>query len=321
LERDLGFDELLGLAECHPSNLQWVFQNIERLQPKEYLSALQQATIYFSQGQDLNPLLCQRMIAVLEVNPLLLDLELVDTLYYRSGSETVINWLQERWNTLIYLCVAGETKEVFSLLEGWEQLREAVFKDCSSIIEEYNHRKVEVEFLRQQHRITQVDYQSSAIWQELDEWYQAALKDNKQAYGKLVQVVYHERDNLCKRAVATNLLGKLKDKYDVRAPLFHAIRYAPDDPQYEHLAMNTSIRFEAGEALRDIPSPDVWETMVDAFFIRPRNVLESFMSDWIEYLTDRLSGLDAPYTGMKWGDEQHRFWFRALAETQSMGVS
>jgi hypothetical protein len=67
-----------------------------------------------------------------------------------------------------------------------------------------------------------------------------------------------------------------------------------------------------------MPSPDVWETMVDAFFIRPRNVLESFMSEWIAYLTDRLSGIGTPYTGITFGDENQRFWFRALAETDSL---
>jgi hypothetical protein len=120
--------------------------------------------------------------------------------------------------------------------------------------------------------------------------------------------------------VATNLLGKLKDKYDVRDPLFLALRYAPDDSEYEHLSMDASIRFEAGEALRDIPSPVVWETMVDAFFIRPHNVLEDFMSDWIAYQTDQLSGIEMPYSGMTFGDENRRFWFRSLAEEQQAQV-
>jgi hypothetical protein len=246
---------------------------------------------------------------------------MVNTLYENDTSETNLSWLHERWDTLIYLCLSAKMDDVFRLLEDWDELREAVFKNCPAIIEEYDLCKGEWEKIRLEHRPTPVDYQSSPIWQELNGWYQAALEADRESYGKLVRVVKHERKNLSKRAVATHLLGKLKHNYDVRQPLKYTLRYAPDDPQYEHLIMNASVRFEAGEALRDLPSPEVWETMVDAFFIRPRNVLEEYISDWIEYLTDRLSGLDVPYSGMTWGDENQRFWFRALVETSSVDTT
>ncbi|MBC7812283.1 MAG: hypothetical protein H7175_14100 [Burkholderiales bacterium] len=309
------FDDLLRLASSHPRNLQWVFREVEQQDPKVYLQVLNRSTNYFRQGEDLNPILCRRMIEVLEAHPLLLDLKLIGTLYFQDGSESTLEWLHERWDTLIYLCLVGEAKDVFRLLKNWDQLREAVFKNCPSMIEEYKQQQLEVAALRLRFRPAPVDYQSSAVWQELNAWHQAALAGDQQAYGKLARVVYHEQNDLCKRAVATNLLGKLKHQYDVRPALFHALRHAPDDAKYNDLAMSASIRFEAGEALRDIPSPEVWETMIDAFFIRPQNVLESFLSDWIAYLTDRLSGIDAPYSGIKWGDENERFWFRALAES------
>jgi hypothetical protein len=312
----LNFDDFLSLFSKHPSNLQWAFRSIEQLPPNDYLATLSHCTIYFNEGVDLKPILCRRMMDVLEQNPLLLTIDHIETFYFDDGSETTIQWLRERWDTMIYLCLLAKADKCFRLLEGWDELREAVFRDCPSIIEEYNQQKQEVEILRRDFPPAPVDYQSSAVWQELNGWYQSALEGDKQAYGKLSKVVKYERKNLSKRAVATNLLGKLKDKYDVRPPLFHALRYGPDDLQFPYVSLDASIRLEAGEALRDIPFPDVWETMVDAFFINPRNVLEEFMVDWIAYQTDRLSGIETSYSGMKWGDENRRFWFRALADKQ-----
>lgn len=346
IQNKLSFSELLSLVKNHPSNRQWLLHSIEQLGPKDHIQTLHRLTSYFGKdeglnlilyqkiieiieqlgpieriqmlhrltsyfgkGEGLNTILCQKIIEIIEQNPSLLNLKLIATLYYSDGSDSTLKWLRERRDTLIYLCLAAKLNEIFRLLEHWDELREAVFKNCPSLIEEYNKIREEVEH--------QVDYQSSPIWQELNGWYQRALEGDQKAYSRLSYVVYHEHSNLCKRAVATNLLGKLKDKYDVRHPLIHALRYAPDDAQHEHLAMDASVRFEAGEALRDIPSPDVWESMVDAFFIRPRNVLETFMSYWIEYLTDRLSGLDVVYSGSKYGDENNRFWFRALVEARS----
>jgi hypothetical protein len=317
IHNKLSFGELIGLVKNHPSNTEWLFQKIEQLIPKVRVRVLGDLTSYGGKGESLNSLLCQKIFEVIDQNPSLLSLELVDTLYHQDGTDSTLRWLNERRDTLFYLCLTGKAGQVFGLLEDWDELREAVFKNCPSIIEEYNKTKEEIELRRLQHRPAFVDYQSSPIWQELNGWYQAALEGDRQAYAKLAQVVYHEQSNLCKRAVATNLLGKLKSKYDVRHPLIHALRYAPDDAQYEHLAMDASVRFEAGEALRDIPSPDVWESMVDAFFIRPRNVLETFMSYWIEYLTDRLSGLNVAYSGSIYGDENKRFWFRALVDENS----
>jgi hypothetical protein len=313
----LEFADFLDLFSKHPSNLQWAFRSIEQLPPNDYLEVLGWAVAHCYEGIDLKPILCRRMMDVLEQSPLLLNTDHIATLYFEDGIATTLQWLRERWDTIISLYRLEEIDNVFRLLEGWDELREAVFKQFPPRIEEYEQEKREVEAQRLQFPPAPVDYQSSAVWQELNGWYQSALEGDKQAYGKLAKVVKYERKNLSKRAVATNLLGKLKDKYDVRAPLFHALRHGPDDVQYPYVSLDAFIRLEAGEALRDIPSPDVWETMVDAFFIRPRNVLESFMSDWIAYQTDRLSGIETPYSGMEWGDENMRFCFRALADEQN----
>lgn len=309
--------DFLALLIKHPSNFQWVLRSIEQLPPKDYLDALDNSVNYFHKGSDLNPILCQRITEVIEHNPLFLNIDHIETLYVADKTEAMLNWLHGRWSMIIDLCELEKIDRLFWLLGDWDELREALFQQCPSCMEEYEQKKQKLEIIHSQAKRASVEYQSSLLWQELNGWYQAALEGDQHALGNLTRVVKYERKNLSKRAVATNLLGKLKDKYDVRPALFHALRTAPDDSQYQQLLMGASIRFEAGQALRDIPLPDVWETMVDAFFIRPRYVLEDFMVDWIAHLTDRLSGIETPYSGMEWRDENWRCWFRALADKRS----
>ena len=310
---DFHFDDWLSLASQNPSNLDWVFNGIERLMPQEYLQKLNSAAIFLWTGIDLTPLLSQRMKTCLEEHLELLNVEIISTLRVYDGSETTLKWLRQRWNELIYLCVGGDKHEVFSLLENWDDLRAAVFENCPAMIAEYEAIRSEVEVVRQQHNRL-VDYQSSPLWQELNGLYLAASEGSTEAFLKLRQFVYHERHNLSKRAVATHLLSKLKDQYEVLPALLHALRYAPDDAPNQQRSMNAPVRYEAGEALVSIISPDVWETMIDVLFARPSNDLDHFLLDWIEYLTHRLSGLDVSYEGSRMPDENRRYWFHALVE-------
>jgi hypothetical protein len=312
----LDFDDLIHLVSTHQRNLDWFFQCLERLDPQAQLQQLCRLTNYWH-AEALNPILCQRIIRILDIHPDLFDINVLDTLYFREGSNGTILWLRDRWDKVIELCLSSDINHAFLLLEEWDELREAIFVKTPPFVETYDQKKAESELLRARFRLRPVNYQASPVWQELHGYFQAASEGSKDDYGKLTRIVRHERINLCKRAVAVYLMGKLKQKYDVRPPLFHALLYGPYDANFEHLDLNAAIRLEAGEALRDIVTPDVWVTMVDAFFMRPRNVLEDYMSDWIEYLTDRLSGIEKPYSGMSLGDEDRRFWFRALVDSSS----
>lgn len=143
--------------------------------------------------------------------------------------------------------------------------------------------------------------------------YQQAENDDKPAYHRLVIVARKWQGNIPLRAVATHMLGKLRHKHKVTGILCYLLKYAEDDWDND-ISPLSPIRAEAGEALKEMPSPQVWAEMIDAFFINPANVLSDFMLDWIAHVTDRLDGLSTAYGGGLWGDEEYRRWFRALAE-------
>lgn len=115
------------------------------------------------------------------------------------------------------------------------------------------------------------------------------------------------------RAVATHIIGKLDHGHIVTDTLCHLMKHAQDDWGNDEAPLSP-IRAEAGEALKDTASPEVWMVMVDAFFVNPRNVLAGFMIDWITHLTDQLDGVHTAYAGAWWGNEGNRRWFRALSE-------
>jgi hypothetical protein len=143
----LNYHDFLRLLSDHPSNFHWVFRSIEQLPPQEYLEVLDHAYWYFYKCSDLKPVVCQRMLDVLEHNPLLLKIDYIEALYLRDGSEVALNWLHKHWDLIIALCLSMELDNLFGLLGDWDELREALFRQCPSCIETYQQKKKEAEAL------------------------------------------------------------------------------------------------------------------------------------------------------------------------------
>ncbi|HEX2619102.1 MAG TPA: hypothetical protein VHL11_03115, partial [Phototrophicaceae bacterium] len=157
------------------------------------------------------------------------------------------------------------------------------------------------------------DYHLSPAYSYLWDLYQRADNDDKLAYQQLVRIAKKWQGNIPLRAVATHMLGKLKPKHKITDILCYLLKYAEDDWD-DDIDPLSPIRTEAGEALKDIPSSQVWAEMIDAFFINPANMLTNFMLDWIAHMTDMLDGISTAYAGVVWGAENQRRWFRVLAE-------
>lgn len=78
--------------------------------------------------------------------------------------------------------------------------------------------------------------------------------------------------------------------------------------------MTTSpVRFEAGNALRTIAKPIVWEMFVEAFLLYPTDHLLGHLPGWIATLTDILSGLQVEHISTELAFEK-RPWFQALMQ-------
>jgi hypothetical protein len=307
--KSIWFGSCVMIARAHPSNLSWLFTYIER-EPEPialYLRVLRDihSLESYSHDDSLWAIVLERIRQVYDTNPYLLEMDTLRELCTFADPIT-LNWLERRHDLIVYLCQGNYAPTVSEQLRRWIGARRDEMNDIIDWWTKYQCRT-----LPYKPRVPRVFKTTSnnPLWLELNDWYEAALAGNKKAFYKLRKVAYHEQDNLPRRADAIRFIGKLKDHYDVRAPLFRAVCYGPEDPAQKDYAITSPVRWEAGKALCGIASPDVWETMVDAFFIRRDDTLPGMLCDWITHLTDQLSGVEEPYpvTGW-WGDE--RPWLR-----------
>lgn len=292
------FHAVMMFANNHPRNLEWAFYRIDGLPHQMALKPLVRLIEAFHPDSMLNPLLFQRIIHILEKHPLLLKPHIIQTLYEHSRAEDLQRWSSAQWKTLIYECLLSGTHQSFHLLNKWVELREAVFRNCASMREEYSQREQSV-----QSRVR--NYQLSELWQKVCLIYTRALRGDESSYKYLVEIATYETGNVARRAIATNFLGKLKHQYDVQTPLLNILRRIPVESPHRYI---NDVRFEAGYALCEMPSPTVWEAMIDIFLTLPENSLEGNLPSWIAYLTDYLGGKDMEPAGIKgqWGNEEQR---------------
>lgn len=300
------FADCVMLSRAHPSNQAWLFMNIEQKPQKSYLNILLQLhDPWIGLGERLWTEVLQRIRQVYDADPYLLEIETLRKLC-TSADTDMLDWLEQHHDLIVYMCQGNYAPTVSEQLRRWIGARR---DEMNGIIDWWTPYQCRTAPYKPRVETVFKATSNNPLWIELNDWYKAALAGNKKAFYELRKVTYHEQDNLPRRADAIHFLGKLKDQYDVRDPLFRAVCYGPEDPTRRDSAITSPIRWEAGKALCGIASPDVWETMVDAFFIKRDDTLPGMLCDWITHLTDQLSGVEEPYpvTGW-WGDE--RPWLR-----------
>jgi hypothetical protein len=149
-------------------------------------------------------------------------------------------------------------------------------------------------------------------WQALYALYEAAKAGDRNAFVELARSVKFDFQTPYKRAAATYLLAKLKDQYDITEVLLYPLPYVPDIAQVwdEYIRVNF-VRYEIGEALMSIPSPEVWLALIEACLMHHENELDWYMFGWIEALTDHLSGVPGALEHIpRWSGR--RYWLYDL---------
>lgn len=292
---ELSLESCMTLAEAHPANVSWLFQHVEQQPHSMYLQALM-SLVPECGGETGLGIVFQRIAALYDADPYLIEIEDIRDLC-SAADESFLDWLETRQDLITYICQGSYAPTISEELRRWIGARRDEWNGVLDWWSKYQLRTLP-------RRLFEPDpfsekFRDNPIWQELNGWYEAALAGDKKAFYQLRTIVYHEQENLARRADATRFLGKLKDQYDVREPLFHAVRYGPVDPKWIYRSWVSPIRFEAGAALCEMPSADVWETMIDAYFIDPDQNLMSFFTGWIAHLTDHLSGIHTPYNGSR----------------------
>jgi hypothetical protein len=310
-------DDIRGLAARHPVNRPWFFAALDEAANPVVVRGFLTRSISFIQPEEFREALIAYLLKFLTTHPEQIVPFVIWSLVHDSSAQ-VETWLHQHMADIAPILAADSTDPaVLSIAERWDAMRIQLTEHVPNFDAAYNTYLVDITERRQEARNrrngTLADYDSSPAYRFLVDLYQQAEADDKPAYHRLVRIARKWQGSIPLCAVATHLLGKLGHKCDVAGFLCYLLKYAQDDWDND-IAPHSPVRFEAGDALKDMPSPQVWAEMVDAFFIRPHNVLSDFMLDWIEHVTDRLDGISGAYSGVRWGDPERRGWFRALAE-------
>jgi hypothetical protein len=294
-------EEISSLSSEHPINQNWFLAVVDSIEEPYVLCRFLKHTLLFYQPAEYKQQLIERLFKLYDDYPDFLSIGTIGHLY--GQNDWAANWCHSHFDMIFERCVQNsEDWAVTSLAKEWDKLREALvarvatFKDKLS--EEPPVRASKA-----------IDTTHSPALSFLKDTYLAALDGNKTAYSRLLTATRLWKGFIPFRAIATYYVGKLQDKYDV-FPTLNALMGFTDDWGDNPMS---PIRFEASEALIRNPSAAVWLTLVDSFFINPRNFLADFQLDWIAYVTDVLSGISQPYSGVHYGDVENRAWFKALA--------
>ncbi|HEX2621971.1 MAG TPA: hypothetical protein VHL11_17565 [Phototrophicaceae bacterium] len=290
---------ILEFVLLHPSNQVWFFDVLQHLSPiSQRTILLQMFDIHTKIPSD--EMIASRLIDLFTRYSPLIDLNSISAIYAHDERESTRQWLADQMSTILYLAQIAETEDFFCLLNEWSAFREALYRDCPAIIEEVAAYRSECE-AAQAEKMTTPPKEFSAVFYKYKRY---AEHPN---FGSLVIPVGYRKDRLTTQAIVTHFLGKLVHDTKVVSSLCYLVRHANDTDRSDR-DIYAIVRFEAGEALKNVPTPEVWETMIDAFFIRPENTLSNFMTDWIAHLTDCLSGSQQDYSGMTLAIEK-RWWF------------
>jgi hypothetical protein len=309
--------ELLELADKHPSNQAWFFECIDQLPLREQLKrlcSLNELAWFHSNVSHVQHKLCDRLMGLLDKHPHLMTLRSADILHLADARSSTQAWLDSHWKTLLYLCMAHEYDNLVNTLEGWPELRAALFAACPSIIPEYEVRQEKIKSRLIRQRQEKIDITLSPYWQDLAQLQAKALDGDSKAADKLVGLT-HAGDVL-EKAAAIYFWGKLSQhpRFFVRLKrlMLHTNEswVWHDEHEPDFLVTHYPVFYEVGEVLSKHPSPDVWQTLIDAYFRVP--AYTKTMVSWITYQTDKLSGLDVVYKAENWPVEE-RSWFQVLA--------
>jgi hypothetical protein len=292
------------LLKHHPVNLHWIMPRIEQENPASQL------WIYKGMFKHIPVLAVERTMKLLAEYPKLFNLETAERLH-RYGDEATQAWLNDRHDELLYLCLVddigytigkGDSLRIVMVLEAWPELKEVVFRNCPTIIEEYRQKQTELKRFRGE-SVSDEEIIELPIWQTLEQRSIEWIKNNES------NPIIHERSsigNIRLMAAETYFLGILnqkKDRYFV-GELLWDLRQSSDQwagkeylgawDHYENF-VHFPMRFEAANALRNTVEPRTWEAFVEAFFVRPsaRAAISSPRFEiqllrWIARLTDLL---------------------------------
>jgi hypothetical protein len=289
--------EIVAFAALHPINRQWLLQRFDQSDPL-VVSLLLVEQLSYAMPEDMRIGLLHRLIALLETYPNLITPFAIHQIYdCGADDENAKAFLQAYFDVIVEKCLSANAASLpqrelpWTIPMEWPELRAALFQRRPDFEENYRRDEMKREAERNQRAENQrkaVPYQETAVWRELEALYEQAGSNSK--IRKLYHKAYDEHLSIPVRAAAAYFLGQLRDQPDVHQLLDQLMKRPTDT--WEHIF--SPVRYEAGSAIFQMGTPEAWESLVTACFVSPTNVLLDALLDWIERLTDSLSGNPIP---------------------------
>lgn len=308
-------DDIVTFVAKHGSNTSWLWSSFDQADPFAMYSLLVDQ-LYFAIPQEMSTMLLHRLIALLEKYPDLLNLAAIDRIYEKRSDDKAQAFLDKHFDAIVekelvaYIAYSLRDELPWIIPFEWSSLKTALLQRRPDLETKFEQDQAKRAIKRNEREKNRADlsYRETHIWHELETLYEQANDGDNEARWELYHRCWATRLSIPARAAATYFFGKLRNCPGVIEKLAMLVN-RPSDTWEDYYS---PIRFEAGYALFQTATSEAWEALVSAFFVSPSNMLKGFLLEWIECLTDALSGL--PDNCRESDTKIEHIWFKALLE-------
>jgi hypothetical protein len=309
--------EIIGFTARHPRNKDWLLDLLDRADPLAVCILLTKQ-LSVAPPEEMSVLILHRLVALLETYPTLLNLYSVHQIYhYGHGDGKTQTYLNSYFGAIVEKSISASLVKhrrdelPWTIPFEWPELKAAVLHlrpDLEEKLRRDETRRTAEQTKHKQKYREDFSYKETAIWRELEDLYERATKEDNRAYWKLYHKTYDDALSIPARAAATRFFGKLRDRPGAIEKLSLLARWPSDIWESYY----SPVRFEASQALFELATPEAWEALIAAFLGSQTDMLQSFLWDWIESLTDKLSGVTTVSSRIDGGIANR--WFNALVK-------
>ena len=294
--------DFTAILDNHPSNRPWFFQVLT-----EAPSPLQCKFIprHCHNTEPLALELHAILTTLVEADPDLLNGEVVQYLY-DYGEQELLNQHIDR----IVAFGMGYPRQPRSYMWEWAELYSRLVQKEPHLAYDKQQSEERQRDLQAKSRQTS---QKSELWLKLESLHQRVEAGDEQALREIDQIAWRHKkpQDMGKRAPAIHFLGKHVHHpfaFERLLANLHFTDYSGDHGQF------APVRSAAARALKNVPSPRVWEALVDTLLILQSQHTEAILVNCVAYVTDVLSGDRLPDEPQPVSDEWRRGWHRTLSE-------
>ena len=291
-------EDAINFVACHPSNQGWLFECFDLASPRVLRGVLVKQLFYSSSGS-MQKILLHRLIVLLQAYPELLSLRAVQAIYDSKQDTIAQVFLEKQLDQIIELALDAKPSKrhhydfVASMSWKWDKLQSALAARRPEYEEYFKQHEMDI---ASQHAKWQAiwnedtSYTNTTAWREIESLFMQASNGEDKAFWRLYHQIFDRDLSIPIRSASMHFFGKLRnDPRVIDKLIFFA---ANADDQWNDLH---PIRFEAAKALFDIGTNQAWMGLIEAFFTARNNFLTDRLFDWIECLTDMLSGVTTTF--------------------------